>query len=283
LPAAVQDAIAARAAGDPFFLEAWTRAVLEAEPVPDTLTVPDTIRDVILARIDHLPIAAKRLLHTAAVLGQSGPVRLLRALWEGPEELAALLDVLQQRAFLTVSARAEEPSYAFTQVLIQEVTYASLLPAQRHFLHVRAGQALENCYADCLANVCAQLAHHATRALASLADWPDADHETRRLALVLQVAQAWACLGRLADSRALLEQHQPHLESLQQPELAGCYYFRLGRIYNLIGDHARAAVCIRQALAAATRSGDTVTMEQAQDELARARLVTGPPRASLQQ
>jgi len=209
LPAAVQDAITARAAGNPFFLEAWTRAVLEVEPVPGTLSVPDTIRDVILARIDHLPVAAKRLLHTAAVLGQSGRVRLLRALWEGPEALAALLDVLQQRALLAVLANAEEPAYAFTQALIQEVTYASLLPAQRHFLHARVGQALEACYADRLASVGEQLAQHATRALASLADWPGTDHETRRLALVLQVARAWACLGRLADSRALLEQHQP--------------------------------------------------------------------------
>lgn len=282
LPAAVQKAITSRAAGNPYFLEEWTRAVLEAESWSGTLTLPDTIRDVMLARIDHLPAAAKRLLHTAAVLGQSGSVRLLQALWDGPEALAALLDILQQRVLLIVSSSTGEPAYAFCHALVQEVAYASLLPAQRHLLHVRAGQALETCYADRLAIVCEALAHHATRALASLADWPGVDQEERQLTLVLQVAQAWSFLGRFADSRTLLEQHQIHLESLGPSALTGRYYFRLGRTYSLLGEHSRAATCTRQALVAATASGDTVTMGQTQYELARERFLTGPPRASLQ-
>ena len=75
--------IIARAEGNPFFLEELTRAVLDHADVGTAVTVPETIQGVLMARIDRLPEAPKRLLQTAAVLGREFAPLLLEALWTG--------------------------------------------------------------------------------------------------------------------------------------------------------------------------------------------------------
>jgi len=62
--------ILAKAEGNPFFLEELTQAVVEQGEMQADAAVPDTIQGVLMARIDRLPDAAKRLLQTASVLGR---------------------------------------------------------------------------------------------------------------------------------------------------------------------------------------------------------------------
>jgi predicted ATPase len=62
--------IVEKAAGNPFFLEELTRAVVEHDDRHPTLMVPDTIQAVLAARIDQLPPEEKRLLQIAAVMGE---------------------------------------------------------------------------------------------------------------------------------------------------------------------------------------------------------------------
>ena len=55
-PAAhLEQMIVEKAEGNPFFLEELTRAVLEHADFETTVTVPDTIQGVLMARIDRLP------------------------------------------------------------------------------------------------------------------------------------------------------------------------------------------------------------------------------------
>jgi class 3 adenylate cyclase len=75
--------IVAKGDGNPFFLEQLTLHAGEAAGVRSDLLVPDTIHDVVMARIDRLPEATKRVLQTAAVIGREFPSRLLAALWDG--------------------------------------------------------------------------------------------------------------------------------------------------------------------------------------------------------
>src|SRR5215470_3489956 len=75
LPAAVQAAplvpqLLAKAERNPFFLEELARTVAEQGADTPAHTVPDTVQAVLLARIDRLPVTAKRLLQAAAVIGK---------------------------------------------------------------------------------------------------------------------------------------------------------------------------------------------------------------------
>ena len=87
LPAPVQQAIVAKAAGNPFFVEELTWAAVEHGDPAGPLPLPDTIEAVLAARMDRLPPEEKRLVQTAAVIGTEVPLPLLQRLAELPEDV----------------------------------------------------------------------------------------------------------------------------------------------------------------------------------------------------
>jgi predicted ATPase len=90
-----------KAAGNPFFLEELTWAVLEQRPPPATPVIPDTIQAVLTARLDRLPPTERLLLQTAAVIGTEIAVPLLQAIIDIPADaLHASLAYLQAAEFL---------------------------------------------------------------------------------------------------------------------------------------------------------------------------------------
>jgi predicted ATPase len=129
---ALQREIVEKAAGNPFFLEELTRAVVARGDRPPPVVVPDTIQAVLAARIDQVAPEEKRLLQTAAVIGIDVSVPLLQAVVEWPEEaLSRALAHLQAGEFLHETRRVSEPTYTFTHALTREVAYGSLLQERR--------------------------------------------------------------------------------------------------------------------------------------------------------
>jgi hypothetical protein len=128
--------------GNPFFLEELARTVLEPG-MEIRRAVPDTIQDVLMARIDRLPDESKWVLQSAAVLGREFPLHLLDMGHPDRASLARHLQELVAGEFLHERTGAEEPFYAFKDALTQEVAYAGLLTARRQALHEAAGEALE--------------------------------------------------------------------------------------------------------------------------------------------
>ena len=101
-------------------------------------TVPETIHAVLAARIDRLPPEAKHLVQTAAVLGNSVPVPLLRVIAAMPEEvLQRNLAHLQAMEVLYETRVVPELTYTFKHALTHEVAYGSLLQERRRGLHAR--------------------------------------------------------------------------------------------------------------------------------------------------
>jgi class 3 adenylate cyclase/tetratricopeptide (TPR) repeat protein len=162
LPAPLEQRILAKAEGNPFFLEELTRVVIEHGDLHTDIAVPDTIQDVLMARIDRLPEAHKRLLQTAAVLGREFAPALLQEMWEGAAPLESVLRELKHLEFLYDRPGSEEPLYIFTHALTQEVAYDSLLTTRRQALHAAASHAMERLYPDGRAEHSEELAHHFT-------------------------------------------------------------------------------------------------------------------------
>ncbi|MGH8068634.1 MAG: AAA family ATPase [Candidatus Entotheonellia bacterium] len=131
LPANLEQMIIDKAEGNPFFLEELTRAVLDHADVGTDVSVPETIQGVLMARIDRLPEAPKRLLQTAAVLGREVSPPLLEAMWDGPRPLEPLLLTLTRQEFLLARPGPEGAVYVFKHALTQEVAYESLLTTRR--------------------------------------------------------------------------------------------------------------------------------------------------------
>jgi transcriptional regulator with AAA-type ATPase domain/tetratricopeptide (TPR) repeat protein len=156
----VVEAILARGEGNPFFLEELARAVAEAEGHADT-GVPETIQDVLLARINRLGDDARGLAQTASILGREASPELLSALWHERGEIEPALQELVRLELLYERAGSDESAYVFRHALIQDVAYASLSAARRRELHARAVRAIESTYGDALDEHTEQLARHA--------------------------------------------------------------------------------------------------------------------------
>ena len=174
--APLKQLLIARTAGNPFFLEETVRTLVEtqvlvgapgayrvARDLP-TIQVPATVQAVLAARIDRLPLEAKHLLQTAAVIGHEVPLAVLQAIADCAEEaLHRSLTQLQGAEFLYETRLFPEREYTFKHALTHEVAYSSLLQERRRVLHARIVAALEELYADRLAEQVDRLAHHALR------------------------------------------------------------------------------------------------------------------------
>jgi DNA-binding NtrC family response regulator/tetratricopeptide (TPR) repeat protein len=162
--------------GNPFFLEESVRSLVEThiltgepgayrlvQPVR-RLQVPATVQAVLAARIDRLPAEDKRLLQTAAVIGEEVSYTVLQTIGARPATaLRQGLARLQQGEFLYECGLFTELAYRFKHALTHEVAYESLQQEHRRDLHACIVTALETLYPDRLAEQVERLAHHALR------------------------------------------------------------------------------------------------------------------------
>jgi class 3 adenylate cyclase/tetratricopeptide (TPR) repeat protein len=165
IPEDVVEAILTRAAGNPFFLEELTRAVVESGTSDVPPQVPDTVQAVLAARIDRLPHAEKRLLQMAAVIGKDVPFSLLAAVVELPEEaFAHELLRLQTAEFLYETCHGTPRTYTFKHVLTQEAAYQTLPQSARQQMHQRIAQVLVDDFPVTVEAQPEVLAYHYTEA-----------------------------------------------------------------------------------------------------------------------
>ena len=160
--------------GNPFFLEESVRTLVETKALTgergayrlvkaaQSIQIPTTAQAILAARIDRLSAEDKRLLQTASVIGKDVPFALLQRIADETEDaVRRSLASLQAAEFLYEVRLFPDLEYTFKHALTHEVTYGSLLQERRHILHARIVEALEQIYADRLAEHLEQLAHHA--------------------------------------------------------------------------------------------------------------------------
>ncbi len=146
---AVKTQLVARTQGVPLFVEEMVKTLSEtaivdgeagnfrAEKAVIQLKIPDSVRPVLAARIDRLPSEAKEILQVAAAIGGEFDASLLAAAHGcSVAELAPQLEVLETGDFIVVRKGKAADRLAFRHVLIQEVTYRSLLSRKRKRIHV---------------------------------------------------------------------------------------------------------------------------------------------------
>ena len=159
--------IVAKADGNPLFLEQLTLHAGEARDLRSVLMVPDTIHDVVMARIDRLPEQLKQLLQIASVIGREFSLRLLSAVWRGAERIEELLRELNRLEFVYERVVGDGTVYVFRHALTQETAYGSLLERHRRAHHGTVGNALEQLYRDRRDEVAELLALHFGRSEAA--------------------------------------------------------------------------------------------------------------------
>jgi tetratricopeptide (TPR) repeat protein len=154
----------AKTEGNPLFLTETVRLLaLEGVPPESAGTpaaVPQTVRDVISRRLDHLSSACIEVLKGASVLGREFALDALERVCAGPEE--SFVEVLEEATGARVISEVSgaRGRARFSHVLVRDTLYDQLGAARRARLHRRVGEALEELYAGDLDSHLAELAHH---------------------------------------------------------------------------------------------------------------------------
>ncbi|HTD76618.1 MAG TPA: AAA family ATPase, partial [Chloroflexota bacterium] len=159
LPPQLGVLISNKAEGNPFFVEEIIRSLIElgalnrsgetwtTTRLMDTISVPDTLQGLIMARIDRLPDETKDVVQHAAVIGRTFLYRILLAIAEASPSLDADLTHLERSELIRERTREPEVEYTFEHALTQEMAYQSLLSSRVRELHRRVGQAMERIFA----------------------------------------------------------------------------------------------------------------------------------------
>jgi class 3 adenylate cyclase/tetratricopeptide (TPR) repeat protein len=311
-----------RTDGNPFFLEQSVRTLAEAqtlagEPGAYRLTepihaiqVPASVHAVLAARIDRLPVAEKRLLQAAAVIGHDVPFALLQAVAEQTEpDLRRGLAHLQAAELLYETSLFPDLVHTFKHALTHEVTYGTLVQPRRRELHARIVEAIERLYSDRLGEHVERLAYHAVRGEV----WDRAITHLRDVAIraamrsayresLTSFEQALGALGRLPATRATtataidlrldsrvvlapLGHYDRILDYMREAEILarelgdrrrlGLVLADMGARLRNVGDHRRALEASRQALDIAGELGDRGLQVESTYRLAQAHFALG--------
>ncbi len=154
VPNDVCDLIAAKTDGIPLYVQEVTRGLLESGQLRLTddgyvlkgtlpsLSVPNTLKDSLMERLDRLGIA-KEVAQTGDVFGRQFSIALLASMSIlSPAVLQAGLDQLSSAGIILQVPDAAEDEFIFRHALIRDMAYDSLLRTERQALHDRAAGAL---------------------------------------------------------------------------------------------------------------------------------------------
>lgn len=153
----------ARAEGNPFYLEQLTHHLRSG----GAAGLPDTLQSLLAARMDALPVAERRVLQQAAVVG--------RVFWDAPigsaltgERVGPRLAALERKGYVVRHPHSSLPGqaeFAIRHALLHDVAYESLPRARRARAHAATGAWLESLAGDRVDEVIDLLAHHYWSAL----------------------------------------------------------------------------------------------------------------------
>ncbi|MDO8671325.1 MAG: AAA family ATPase, partial [Dehalococcoidia bacterium] len=174
-PGGLSTLLDARSGGRPLFVEALVGSLIDSGGLVvgddgwrlDTegaITLPPTVRRLILDRLGRLSVADRPVLDLIAVLGDGSPYDILRSA-SGKEEQALFQALRHLRAAGLVAEGMEGPDvvYNITHPLIQEVIYAELPEMERRHAHLAVIAAMESLLEGRPYDI-SRLAHHYHRA-----------------------------------------------------------------------------------------------------------------------
>lgn len=150
--------VTTKAEGNPLFIEEVAKAL--ASGATDAASVPNSLQDVILARIDRLERGARESLQLASVIGREFTLRLLDRISDLQSELVGVLTELKTLELIYEKTFFPELAYMFKHALTHDVAYSTLLVERRKALHRVVAAAIEELYADRLLEHYETLAHH---------------------------------------------------------------------------------------------------------------------------
>ena len=166
----LQQAVLARAGGNPLYAEEFVRLLADRGLDAGEAVLPESVQALIAARLDTLSPERKSLLQDAAVVG--------KVFWAGavaeigqrePAEVELALHELALKELLRparTSSMEGESEYSFWHLLVRDVAYSQIPRAERARRHHAAARWIERKGGERVGDFSEVLAHHYLQALA---------------------------------------------------------------------------------------------------------------------
>jgi len=169
----LEDLILEKTEGVPFFIEEFIKSLRDlkiiekkdhryhlAEDIQD-LTIPSTIQDVIMARVDFLPERAKEVLQIGSVIEREFDYELIKRVTSLSEKgLLSNLSVLKDSELLLERGVFPQSTFIFRHALTRDVVYDSILMKRKKQLHEDMGNAIGDLYIENISEHYAVLTEH---------------------------------------------------------------------------------------------------------------------------
>jgi tetratricopeptide (TPR) repeat protein len=169
----LEELILEKTEGIPFYIEEFIKSLKDLNAIERTngtyyltkdiqaVSIPSTIQDVIMARVDKLQERAKNLLQTGSVIEREFSYKLIKTVSNlSEQELLPQLSVLKDSELIFERGIYPESTYVFKHALTQEVVYDSILTRKKKELHNKIGRSIEQIYKENLCEHYGVLAEH---------------------------------------------------------------------------------------------------------------------------
>ena len=300
----LEEFILEKVEGIPFFIEEFTKSLENLEIIKreenrcrlrkdiKTVTIPATIQDIIMARIDSLPEEVKNLLQLASAIGREFSHHLIKKITGSEEhELLSHLSYLKDSELIYERGIYPKSTYIFKHALTQEVAYKNLLLKRREKIHEQIGAAIEALYSERLQEHYELLAYHfklsasseealkyldyanqkAKRinamdeakayfdeATALLDTLPENDANLqRRISLLVDQGEVFYVLLKTTEYYSLLINHEQTAITLGNQALLGALYSRMGNCEHSNGEFDKAIKTSTKAAELCEAGGNT--------------------------
>jgi predicted ATPase len=157
----IEELILEKTEGVPFFIEEFVRSLKDLDIIQEKnnqyylaknvreMTIPSTVQDVIMTRVDALPEDAKDLLQTGSVIEREFSRVLIKQVSKLPEsELLSRLSVLKDAELIHERGIYPNSTYIFKHALTREVIFDSILSNRMERLCDDIGCAMEELFKD---------------------------------------------------------------------------------------------------------------------------------------
>ena len=152
----LEELILEKTEGVPFFIEEFIRSIKDLKIIEkkgnryqlakdiQKISIPSTIHDVVMARVDSLPETAKAVLQAGSVIEREFSYDLINQVTGLVEQdLLSNLSILKDSELLYERGIFPETTYIFKHALTHEVVYDSILIKKKKNLHEKIGKAIE--------------------------------------------------------------------------------------------------------------------------------------------
>jgi class 3 adenylate cyclase/tetratricopeptide (TPR) repeat protein len=275
---ALENLVLEKTEGVPFFIEEFIKSLHDIKAIErkgsgyhlakdiQDVTIPSTIQDVIMARVDSLSEGARGVLQIGSVVGREFSQELIQKVTGLSErELLSHLSLLRDSELLYERGIYPQSTHIFKHALTQEVIYNSLLLKRRKEIHETIGRAIESLYSERLDEFYEILAYHysgsdnlekaylflklsGSKTTRNYSNWeafryykeaikvlnqlPESeDNKIKQIEVILLIATPMMLLGHPEDSLRILQEGERLCKELDDKKSLAILYSLIGIYY----------------------------------------------------